>query len=68
MFSIHKCLFPAHLELVVSVLGAFMEGPIVSEAQHVVDPVEALDAVGDAVHLQHAQVVRHRRHSVDLQV
>lgn len=39
-----------------------------AEATQVVDPVEALDAVGDSLHLKDCQVVWHWGHSVDLQV
>ena len=58
----------AHLELVVSVFGSFVEGSVVTESADVVDAVEALDAIGDSVHLEDGDAVRHRRHRVDLQV
>ena len=58
----------SHLELIVSVFGSFVERSVVSKAADVVDPVEALDAVGDSVHLEDADAVRHRSHGVDLQV
>lgn len=61
-----RCL--AHLELVISVFGRFVEGSVVAEAPDVVDPVEALDAIGDSVHLEDADAVRHRRDRIDLQV
>lgn len=57
-----------HLELVVSVFGSFVEGPVVPVPPDVVDPVEALDAVGDSVHLEDADAVRHWGHGVDLEV
>lgn len=56
------------LELVVLVLGSLVEGPVIAEAPHVVDTVEALDAVGHSVHLQNTEVLRYRCHRVDLQV
>lgn len=59
---------PAHLELVVSVFGSFVEGSVVTESADVVDAVEALDAVGDSVHLEDGDAVRHRCHRVDLEV
>lgn len=59
---------PAHLELVVSVFGSFVEWSVVTEAPNVVDAVEALDAIRDSVHLEDADVVRYRGHCVDLQV
>lgn len=58
----------AHLELIISVFGSFVEGPVVTEAPNVVDPVEALDAIGDAVHLEDADAVRHWGDCVDLEV
>lgn len=42
----------AHLELIVSVFGAFVEGPVVTETSNVVDSVEAFDAVRYPVHLE----------------
>lgn len=45
-----------------------MEGSVVTESADVVDAVEALDAVGDSVHLEDGDAVRHRRHRVDLEV
>ena len=59
---------PAHLELVVSVFGSFVEGSVVTESTNVVDAVEALDAIGDSVHLEDGDAVRHRCHRVDLEV
>lgn len=59
---------PAHLELVVSVFGSFVEGSVVTESADVVDAVEALDAVGDSIHLEDGDAVRHRCHRVDLEV
>ena len=59
---------PAHLELVVSVFGSFVEGSVVTESANVVDAVEALDAIGDSVHLEDGDAVRHRCHRVDLEV
>lgn len=59
---------PAHLELIISVFGSLVEGPVVSKAANVVDPVEALDAIGDSVHLEDADAVRHRCDGIDLKV
>lgn len=58
----------AHLELVISVFRSFVERSVVTETPNVVDPVEALDAIGDSVHLEDADAVRHRCYRVDLQV
>lgn len=57
-----------YLELVVLVLGALVEGSVVAELANVVDAVKALDAIGDAVHLQHVYVVRDGSHCIDLQI
>lgn len=57
-----------HLELIISVFGAFVEGPVITETANVVDPVEALDAVRYSVHLEHADAVWYRCYCVDLQV
>lgn len=59
---------PAHLELVVSVFGSFVEGSVVTESADVVDAVEALDAIRDSIHLEDGDAVRHRCHRVDLEV
>lgn len=45
-----------------------MEGSVVTVSADVVDAVEALDAVGDSVHLEDGDAVRHRCHRVDLEV
>lgn len=58
----------SHLELIISVFGSFVERSVVTETPNVVDPVEALDAIGDSVHLEDADVVRHRCYCVDLEV
>lgn len=60
--------FPSHLEFVISVLGAFVEGPVVPKTPNVVDSIEALDAVWYSVHLEDADAVRHRCDRVDLEV
>lgn len=57
-----------YLKLIVLVLWAFVERPVVAELADVVDSVEALYAVRDAVHLQHVDVVRDGSHSIDLQI
>jgi hypothetical protein len=59
---------PQALELVLSVFGSFVEGPVVAKAAHVVDSVEALDAVWNPVHLENVDVLRYRRNGVDLEV
>lgn len=56
------------LELIFSVFRALMEGPVISKASHVVDPVEALDAVRHTVQLEDVCTLRHWRDSVDLEV
>lgn len=61
-------IFPTHLELIISVFGSFVEGSVISKTANVVDPVEALDAIGNSVHLEDADAVRHRSHCVDLEV
>lgn len=60
--------FLSHFELVVSIFGAFVEGPVVTEAANVVHSIEALNAVRYSVHLKHGHALRHRRYCVDLQV
>ena len=45
-----------------------MEGPVVTETANVVDTVEALDAVGDSVHLEDGDAVWYRRYCVNLEV
>ena len=45
-----------------------MERPVIPEPPHVVDAVEALDAVRDPVHLQDVHVLWDGRHCIDLQV
>lgn len=59
---------PQALELVLSVFGSFVERPVVAKATHVVDTVEALDAVWNAVHLENFDILRYRRHRIDLQI
>ena len=56
------------LELILLVLGALVEGPVIAEPPDVVDLVEALDVVGDAVPLQHILALGDGRDCVDLQV
>lgn len=58
----------AHLELVLLVLGAFVERPVVAELPDVVHFVEAFDVVGDAVSLQHLLALGDGGHGVDLQI
>lgn len=57
-----------HLELVVSVSGSFVEWSVVTEPSNVINTVEALDTIGHAVHLQHADTIWYRCHSVDLEI
>lgn len=59
---------PQALEFILLVLGAFVERPVIPEPPHVVDAVEALDAVRDPVHLQDVHVLWDGRHCIDLQV
>lgn len=44
-------------ELVLAVLGPLVERPVVVEAAHVVDAVEALDPLGHALKLRHVRDV-----------
>lgn len=60
--------FPAHLELIVSIFGAFVEGPVITEAANVVHSIEALNAVWDSVHLKDGHTVWYWRYCVDLKV
>lgn len=66
----YKYSFPrfVHLELILLVLGAFVKRPVVPELPHIVDPVEALDAIWDSVHPQDIHIVWNGRHRIDLQV
>lgn len=66
LVGFHVC--NVHLELIVSVFGPFVEGSVVAETANIVDTVEALDAIGDSVHLEDADAVRHRSYCVDLEV
>ena len=61
-------MWDAYLELVLLVLGALVEGPVVAEPPDVVDLVEALDVVGDAVPLQDVLALWDGADGVDLQV
>lgn len=58
----------AHLELVLFVLGAFVKRPVVAIPPDVVDFIEALDVVVDAIALQDVLAVGDRCDGVDLQV
>lgn len=60
--------FVPHLELVLLVFGALVEGPVISEPPDVVELVEALDVVGHPVPLQHVLALWNGRHGVNLQV
>lgn len=58
----------AHLELVLFVLGALVERPVVAEPPDVINFVEAFNVVGHAVPLQDVLVVRDRTDRIDLEV
>lgn len=45
-----------------------MKRPVVPELPHIVDTVEALDAIRDPVHLQDIHVIWNGCHCIDLQV
>lgn len=58
----------SHLELVLFVLGAFVKRPVVAKPPDVVDFIEALDVVVDAVALQDVLAVGDGCDGVYLQV
>lgn len=45
-----------------------MKRPVVPELPHIVDTVEALDAIWDPIHLQDIHIIWNGCHCVDLQV
>lgn len=57
-----------NLELVLLVLGSFVERPIIAKLPDMVDLVEALDVVGHPVPLQDILTFRDWTHSIDLQI
>lgn len=57
-----------HLELVLLVLGPFVERPVIAELPDVVHFVEALDVVRDTLSLQDLLALRDGGHGIDLQI
>ena len=55
-------------KLILSVLGALVEGPVVVKAADVVGPVEAFDALGHTLQVWTFCQLRHRGHCKDLQI
>lgn len=60
--------FPAHLKLILLVFGALVERAVITETPDVVDFVEALDVVRNAVPLEDILAVWDWSNCVDLQV
>lgn len=57
-----------HLKLVLFVFGALVKRPVVAKPPDVVDLIEALDVVGNAVPLQDVLAVWDWCDSIDLQI
>lgn len=58
----------AHLKLVLLVFGALVERAVIAETPDVVDFVEALDVVRNAIPLEDVLAIWDWSHCVDLQV